>query len=144
MTAKPLTPKQQRFVEEYLVDLNATRAAIRAGYSEKTANVEGPKHLVKPGIAAAIKEKQDKLSKRTELTQEWVLERLKAIAEVQVAQGVNEHVKASDAISALEKIGKHLGMFVTKVETRDMTMESILEDIRSRPAGLPGNTDKAG
>ena len=50
-----LTPKQQRFVEEYLIDLNATQAAIRAGYSEKTAQQMWSENLLKPVIADAIK-----------------------------------------------------------------------------------------
>ena len=50
-----LTPKQQRFVEEYLIDLNATQAAIRSGYSEKTARDIGCENLAKPNIAKAIK-----------------------------------------------------------------------------------------
>lgn len=56
----PLSLKHQRFVAEYLKDLNATQAAIRAGYSEKTANQQGPALLVNPGISAAIAEGQAK------------------------------------------------------------------------------------
>lgn len=55
-----LTDKQQRFVDEYLIDLNATQAAIRAGYSEKTANEIGAENLAKPSIAKAIAEAQAK------------------------------------------------------------------------------------
>ena len=54
MTAKKLTPKQNRFVEEYLIDLNATKAAVRAGYSEKTARQIGSENLSKPAIQEAI------------------------------------------------------------------------------------------
>lgn len=71
-----LTPKQQRFIEEYLIDLNATRAAIAAGYSEKTANQQGPRLLVNVGIAAAIAEAQEERSERTEITQDMVLREL--------------------------------------------------------------------
>ena len=49
-----LTPKQQRFVEEYLIDLNATQAAIRAGYSEKTAKSVGHENLTKPDLKKYI------------------------------------------------------------------------------------------
>ena len=59
-----LTPKQQLFVEEYLIDLNATQAAIRAGYSKKTAQVIGAENLSKPMVAAAIAEAQLRRSKR--------------------------------------------------------------------------------
>lgn len=75
-----LTPKQQRFVEEYLVDLNATQAAIRAGYSEKTAYSIGQENLNKPEIASAIEAAQKKLSERTEITQDMVLRRWWEIA----------------------------------------------------------------
>ena len=75
-----LTAKQQRFVEEYLVDLNATQAAIRAGYSEKTARDIGHENLAKPNIAEAIAEAQAKRSERTRITADMVLEELAAIA----------------------------------------------------------------
>lgn len=68
-----LTPKQQRFVEEYLIDLNATQAAIRAGYSEKTAKVIGSENLSKPDIAEAIKAARDNQAQRTEITADYVL-----------------------------------------------------------------------
>ena len=68
-----LTLKQTRFIEEYLVDLNATQAAIRAGYSKKTATVMGSENLRKPYIAAAIQEAQAKLGERTKVTQERVI-----------------------------------------------------------------------
>lgn len=71
-----LTSKQKRFVEEYLVDLNATQAAIRAGYSEHTAYAMGYENLRKPEIAAAIQEAQERRSQRTEITQDEVLKEL--------------------------------------------------------------------
>lgn len=70
-----MTPKQQRFVEEYLIDLNATAAAERAGYSKKTAYSIGQENLNKPEIAAAIDDARSKLSQRAEITQEMVLKR---------------------------------------------------------------------
>jgi phage terminase small subunit len=75
-----LTDKQKRFIEEYLVDLNATQAAIRAGYSEKTAYSIGEENLRKPEIASAINKAMARLSKRTEITQEKVLQQLAKIA----------------------------------------------------------------
>lgn len=68
-----LTPKQKRFVAEYLVDLNATAAAKRAGYSEKTAYAIGIENLKKPEIQSAIQEAQTERQKRTEITQDMVL-----------------------------------------------------------------------
>lgn len=76
----PLTPKQARFVEEYLIDLNATQAAIRAGYSAKTAEQGGAQLLRNIKVAAAIKEAQDARSKRTAITQDMVLEEYRKLA----------------------------------------------------------------
>lgn len=75
-----LTPKQQRFVDEYLVDLNATQAAIRAGYSKKTAYSIGIENLKKPVIQAEIKKQQNKLQNKLEITQERILQELAAVA----------------------------------------------------------------
>ena len=75
-----LTEKQARFVAEYLVDLNATEAAKRAGYSEKTAYSIGFENLRKPEIQEAIQAAMDARSKRTEITQDMVLQELARIA----------------------------------------------------------------
>lgn len=76
----PITPKQQRFVDEYVIDLNATQAAIRAGYSEKTATTQGPRLLDNVGVLAAIKLGIDARSKRTEITQDRVLQEFARLA----------------------------------------------------------------
>ena len=77
--ASKLTPKQQKFVDEYLVDLNATQAAIRAGYSKKTAYSIGIENLRKPEIADAIAKRQKCLRNKLEISQEAVLRELAAI-----------------------------------------------------------------
>ena len=79
-TAKALNPKQQQFVAEYLVDLNATQAAIRAGYSPKTAGVQGFDLLRKPEIAAAIESLRNEHAKNTGLTVERVLTEVMRLA----------------------------------------------------------------
>lgn len=75
-----LTEKQKRFVAEYLVDLNATQAAIRAGYSKKTAEVIGYENLRKPQIADEIEKRQEKLRNKLEITQERVIDEIAGIA----------------------------------------------------------------
>lgn len=75
-----MTPKQQRFCDEYLVDLNATQAALRAGYSKKTAYSIGVENLRKPEIQAEIQKRQNRLRNKLEITQEKVLQELAAIA----------------------------------------------------------------
>jgi phage terminase small subunit len=150
--------KQDRFVEEYLVDLNATQAAIRAGYSPKTAGIQGHDILKRPKVAEAIAKAFKKRSERTEITQDRVLKELArigfsdlrrvmttggnlkdpllwdddvapAISSIEVVTKPGppnkdgerevEHVakiKTWDKVAALEKIGRHLGMFPTRVE----------------------------
>lgn len=68
-----LTPKQARFVQEYLVDLNGTQAAIRAGYSARTARQIADENLSKPDIAAAVETAIAERAKRTEITADRVL-----------------------------------------------------------------------
>ena len=74
-----LTAKQQRFVDEFLVDLNASQAAIRAGYSRKTAAQIGHENLKKPEVAAAIASRQQALQAKLEVTQERVIAELAKI-----------------------------------------------------------------
>lgn len=83
-----MTPKQQRFVEEYLIDLNATQAAIRAGYSADTARAIGCENLTKPDIAAAVEEAQALRSMRTNITQDQVLRELARIGFVDIRKVV--------------------------------------------------------
>lgn len=85
MGAKTLTPKQEAFVREYLIDLNATQAAIRAGYSEKTAGAVGHENLTKPEIAKAIAAAQFGRAERTGINADWVLARLAIEAEADLA-----------------------------------------------------------
>ncbi|MCE9565832.1 MAG: terminase small subunit [Planctomycetes bacterium] len=79
-----LTPKQQKFVEEYLIDLNATQAAVRAGYSEKTANEQGSRLLANVSVSQALHRAMQERSKRTEITQDDVLQRWWDIATADV------------------------------------------------------------
>jgi phage terminase small subunit len=101
-----LTAKQAKFVNEYLIDLNATQAAIRAGYSEKTAAEMGYENLNKPQIAEAIAKAQGKVAERAELSQDWVVSRLRAEAE-----RMDEDATQGGRVRALELLGKHIGMF---------------------------------
>jgi phage terminase small subunit len=80
-----LTPKQQRFVENYLLDLNATQAAIRAGYSARTANQQGSRLLENEDVRKAIDAGKEKRSEKTETDAAWVLKRLVAEAEADLA-----------------------------------------------------------
>lgn len=127
-----LTDKQAAFVREYLVDLNATQAAIRAGYSERTASRIGPQLLGKTWVREAIEKAQAKRARRVEVTQDYVLSNLVEVVErtmqrAPVLDRKGEQVTdeegravwtfdAKGANRALELLGKHLGIFMDKVK----------------------------
>lgn len=83
-----LTPKRQRFVEEYLVDLNATQAAIRAGYSPISAHAEGGRLLNDVKVAEALKAAMDARSARTEITADRVLRELAKLGFADIRKAV--------------------------------------------------------
>ena len=109
-----LTVKQALFVKHYLADLNATQAAIRAGYSKKTANVIGPENLAKPCIAEAVKKAMDKRAEKIGLSAETVLRDIKTIKEGCMLPG--DAYNPNAALKACELEGKHLKMFTDKHE----------------------------
>lgn len=122
-----MTPKQQRFAEEYIVDLNATQAAIRAGYSEATAHAIGHENLSKPEIAAAITAAAAARSQRTAITADYVLSQAVKLHErcMQEVDPVLDRrgqqirddagnplfeFNATAAAKALELVGKHVAV----------------------------------
>lgn len=122
----PLNARQQRFVEEYLIDLNATQAAIRAGYSERSAAVIGHENLRKPKIMAELAKARAEQSKRVQIDQDWVLGKLvENVERAMQAEPVRDRegnetgdytYQGSVANRALELVGKHLGMFPDRHE----------------------------
>lgn len=111
-----LTAKQERFVAEYLVDGNATRAAIAAGYSERTAARIGSELLTNPRIKAAIAKALKAQEKRTLVTADENLKRLDRLARRAEGEG-----DLTAAINASVWIGKHYKSFTDKLEVRDTT-----------------------
>lgn len=104
-----MTPRQQRFVDEYLVDLNATKAAVRAGYSARTAEQQGPRLLGKVEIADVVRKAQAARSQRVQITQDDVLRGLHREATL-----TGEGCSHAARVSAWGLIGKHLGMFIER------------------------------
>lgn len=123
-----LTTKQQRFIQEYLLDLNATQAAIRAGYSPKTACAIGVENLTKPNIRAAIDEKlkeidDQKTASIKEIREFWS-NVLRGNEKETVLRYDNEghqveteiDVSMKDRIKASELLGKSFAMFTEKID----------------------------
>ena len=104
-----LTDKQLRFCQEYLVDLNATQAAVRAEYSEKTANEQGARLLANVSVQGQIQTLMDQRSKKTAITAEYVLNGIRAVAD-------GKTTSDRDRLKALELLGKNLVLFTEKHE----------------------------
>lgn len=171
---KALTPKQAAFVREYLIDLNATQAARRAGYSERAAEVQGCRLLSNAKVQTAIQQALKSREKRTEITQDRVLRELAKLAfsdmrsfarwngdsitlndsEVlsddeaacvaELSQTTTEHggsirFKLHDKRAALELLGKHLGIFVDRIDlTGNLEITVQLPEDLSVPGGAEG------
>jgi phage terminase small subunit len=128
-------------VDEYLIDLNATKAAERAGYSPKTAPVQGSRLLKNAKVRAAVGEAQEQRSARTEVTQDWVLERLREnVDRAMQAEAVKDRegnetgeytYQGAVANGALQLLGKHLGMFVDRSEVKVEEVEQLAVRRRS-------------
>lgn len=115
-----LTAKQQAFVSEYLVDLNATQAAIRAGYKEKNAYQIGAENLRKPQIQKALQEAREAREKATMYDTNWIMAQIARIAE-------DEEQAARDRLKALELMGKRYGIW-EKRQDEDTSVKVIMED----------------
>lgn len=88
---RKLTPKKAAYVREYLIDLNATQAAIRAGYSEKTAKQQGQRLLTNVDVQVAIQEAQEARAERTEVSADRVLRELLRLGTSNVKRLFDEH-----------------------------------------------------
>lgn len=163
-----LTAKQKLFCNQYLIDLNATQAAIRAGYSKKTAAEIGHENLIKPQIEAYISELQKELSRKTNITPEMVIAEIGRIGFSNIQDFIEEgntvtdisqiprdvaasvkSIKKSvtewgsgkdagtktvtafeiyDKLSALEKIGRHLGIFEADNKQKSATITVTIDE----------------
>lgn len=129
---KKLTNRQMRFVDEYLIDLNATQAATRAGYSKRTANEQGSRLLANVSVQSAIANRIKSRSESTGITQESVLKDIDeiqrdAMQSIKDKDGNRVMANHSAAIKAAELKGRHVGMWPAKVELAGkVTLESLV------------------
>lgn len=149
-----MTPKQEAFVREYLIDLNATQAAIRAGYSEATAYSQGQRMLKNVEVAAEIQKAMDERSKRTEITSDYVLTTIHDTIErcrqakpvidrkgepvlVETPNGALAQAFVFDSGAVLkgaELLGKHLKLFTDKTEhSGEMTVNRVVREFVNTP-----------
>lgn len=105
----PLTPKKQRFVQEYLKDHNGTQAAIRTGYSERTAKQQGSRLLTDPRVLAAVRAGQKKVARKNEVTVDSLMAELEQARKLALKEK-----QASAAVTATMGKGKLAGLLVEK------------------------------
>jgi phage terminase small subunit len=123
MTVKKLTDKQQLFCKEYLIDLNGTQAAIRAGYSENTAQEISSENLSKPLIQEYLTELKAEREQKLEINAQWVLNQA-----VKVHNMTLQDKDHTNALKALDLIGKHvnIGAFNTKMDINHSHVHSFI------------------
>lgn len=125
-----MTPKQQRFVEEYLIDLNAKHAAIRAGYAARTAEQQGYQLLQHPSVAAAVADRIEQRSEQTGIDAAWVLRKAVELHESAMAAGAYAPAKG-----ALELIGKHINVQAFR-EQHEHRLAMTADEARAAIASL--------
>ena len=141
---KKMTAKQKRFCDEYLIDLNATQAAIRAGYSKRTANRIGTENLSKPVIKQYIDKRMAEKESQLIADQDEVLKYLTSVmrgeseSEIVVVEGVGDGCSEArnihktpdekERLKAAELLGKRYGLYTEKIETDiDMDLNIVID-----------------
>lgn len=133
---KKLTDKQKRFVEEYLIDYNATRAASKAGYAKKIARVQGSENLTKPDIKSEINKRLEKKRIENELTEKKIIKELEKIAFSDITNYYNNELEVKDidelpkeftaAIKEIVKIETNRGIRTTiKLYSKENALELL-------------------
>lgn len=147
---KALTQKRLRFIEEYVADFNATQAAIRAGYSPKTAYQTGHELLQEAHIAAAIAEKRAELARKAEITAESIARELDearelAMREKQTSAAVSASMGKAKLMGLIVERHKHSGVLGT-VDLSGVSDAELdeMERLRTRIAAILGEAADAG
>lgn len=121
-----LTEKQRRFCEEYLIDLNGTQAAVRAGYKAKTARAIAAENLTKPDIVKYLQELMRQRSERTGIEADAVIRELRDVAMSDV------EITGKEKLKALELLGKHLGLFGGSGAEPELTDDGFLDALNGK------------
>lgn len=137
-----MTERQKRFCEEYLIDCNGTQAAIRAGYSEKTATKIAAENLTKPDIREYIDEKLEEMSSQRTADAREVMEYLTSVMRGEhkeqvlrlVGNGTQRidsmNVTEKDRLKAAELIGKRYGLFKESVDVNGVVPVVLCDDVK--------------
>lgn len=136
-----MNARQKRFCDEYLIDCNATQAAIRAGYSKKTANEQGNRLLANVSIKTYIEEQLEKIHNEKTADAQEVIEYLTSVMRGQqteqtlqlIGEGVQQiadiDVSAKERLKAAELLGKRYGLFTDKINVDGVAQVVIVDDL---------------
>ena len=143
-----LTARQMRFVDEYLKDLNATQAAIRAGYKATTAVAANAARLLKHDkVQEAIDARKQTRAERVELEQDWVVNELRTVAQrclpVEDDDGKPIANIVNVGVKALELLGRHQGIFIDKREITGKDGKDLVPDAPKGVLVVPGVMSEA-
>lgn len=144
-----MTKKQKRFIEEYLIDLNATQAAIRAGYKPGTAYSIGSENLKKPEIKAGIDKAMAERSKRTGINEDRILLELARIGFAKITDVVDPKTgkikegALEDDLACIQSIKIKPGEFGTEREIKMYDKKSALVDLGKHLGMFTGNSSAA-
>ena len=116
-----LTPKQERFIDEYLIDFNATRSAIAAGYSEKTANRIGAENLSKLVIQKEIEARKNELKQVSQVTQEQIIDEYKKIAFLNPQELFN----ADGSVKPINELSEDVARAISSIENQEQTYDGV-------------------
>ncbi len=136
MTEKKLTVKQKKFVKSIASGKSATEAAIKAGYSKRSAKVTASRALTKANIVKAVEKEVDSAAKKAGVSPEWVYKSLKHLhdfnSQVVSKDDGDEMINAPVALDATKSIGKFLRMGEKVDDTKDETLKILAETLREK------------
>ena len=132
--AEVLNPRHARFAQEYLIDLNGAQAAIRAGFSKRTARSAAARLLTNADIRAAIDEAKLARAERTKITVDNVLQELARVAFFDSFE--DGRVKMVDKLRALDLIARHLQMFDAKAQEPQNVIIEVVSNIPGSPGSI--------
>lgn len=136
MTEKKLTVKQKKFVKAIASGKSATEAAIKAGYSKRSAKVTASRALTKANIVKAVEKEVDSAAKKAGVSPEWVYKSLKHLhdfnSQVVSKDDGDEMINAPVALDATKSIGKFLRMGEKVDDTKDETLKILAETLREK------------
>lgn len=123
-----MTRRQERFIEEYLLDFNGAAAARRAGFCERSAASYASRILKEPEVRKVLQEKMARRAQQMQLRQDTVLQEIRNVAFASGSDASGAAVKMTSKLKALELLGKHLGLFEGNGGTQTEPVQ-IMEDV---------------